>query len=147
MPLPTDFDVHITRVLLVHRMAPEPDCSMSAYRGGRNMHGLVCPLTGGAEYLFEDGFSQRLLPSEVAFLPASAHYRPHTLPGEPNDHYTVNFFADETTLPPLLQQNKMHVLSPATPRTSKPILRSSTTHGSACARATTCRPAPACCSC
>ena len=108
----TDFDVEISRVLLAHRYSIAPGFDMDGYRHGRNMHGMVCALSGGSEYIFADGESIPLMPGEIALIPAAAAYRMRALGDSPFEHYTVNFISDPDTFPEWIPRAKMYVLRP-----------------------------------
>lgn len=93
-----DFDVRVDKVLLAHHCVQEPGLRMDAYRGGRMSCGVVCVLSGEAEYSFRSGRVLRLKAGDVAFIPASAAYLTRVADGAAFDHYTVNFLADPDAL-------------------------------------------------
>ena len=111
-----DLDVDVTQVLLAHRYTMVPGLEMDAYRQGRNMHGMVCPIDGAGEYFFSTGQISRLSPGQIALIPASAAYRVRAADGRPFEHYTVNFLGNGDTLPPWIPRSGMYVLSPKDPR-------------------------------
>ena len=110
-----DLDVDVTQVLLAHRYTMVPGLEMDAYRQGRNMHGMVCPIDGAGEYFFSTGQISRLSPGQIALIPASAAYRVRAADGRPFEHYTVNFLGNGDTLPPWIPRGGMYVLSPKDP--------------------------------
>lgn len=113
--LHADFDVQISEVLVAHRYALLPDMDMDSYRHGRNMQGLVCTISGVGEYVYEDGESVRLMPGEMALIPAAAAYRVHAAGNEPFEHYTANFLANAETLPEWARGTKLQMLRPKNP--------------------------------
>ncbi len=115
MRMLTDFDAEITALLLAHRYTIHPETDMDTYRHGRHMHGMVCAIGGGVDYLFEDGESIRLLPGEVALISPDSAYRVRTVGGIPFEHYTVNFLADSDTFPEWVPRQKLCVLRPKDP--------------------------------
>lgn len=112
MGAPMDFDVRIERVLLAHHFVMEPRHDMEGYLQGRGMDGLVCPITGGGEYEFPDRTHARLMPGEIALIPAEAAYRVRAADNAPFEHYTVNFLLERDSLPEWAARSKMHVLRP-----------------------------------
>lgn len=110
-----DFDVEVSAVLLAHRFTMEPGVEVDTYRHGRHMHGMVCALRGGGEYVFADGARVLVAPGQVALIPAAACYRVHAADGAPFAHYTVNFLGDAKTFPAWIPPEKAHVLRPRDP--------------------------------
>ncbi len=115
MRMLTDFDIEVTAVLLAHRYSICPGMDMDSYRHGRHMHGMVCALSGGVEYRFDDGEIIRLNPGEVALISADSAYRIRTIDTRPFDHYTVNFLGNADTFPDWVPPMKMCVLEPKDP--------------------------------
>ena len=111
----TEFDVEITSVLLAHRYIIQPDVEMDAYRQGRNMHGIVCPIAGSGKFQFSHSSIMYLRPGEIALLPASSAYRMCSVDDQPFEHYTVNFLGNEDTLPEWIPRKSMYVLRPKDP--------------------------------
>ncbi len=111
----TDFDMEITSVLLAHRYIIQPGVEMDAYRQGRNMHGVVCPIAGSGKYLFSQSSIVYLKPGEIALIPASSAYRMRSADDQPFEHYTVNFFGNANTLPEWIPCKSMYVLRPKNP--------------------------------
>lgn len=111
-PLPVDFDVDISRVLLAHHFTMEPRKDMDGYLQGRRMHGLVCPISGGGEYEFPNGTRVTLVPGEIALIPAEAAYRVRASGNAPFEHYTVNFLVPAPGLPEWTAREKMYILRP-----------------------------------
>ncbi|MBR0464645.1 MAG: AraC family transcriptional regulator [Clostridia bacterium] len=114
-PSITQFDVEITSVLLAHRYTIEPGIEMDAYRRGRNMHGIVCPISGSGMFMFNHSEIVYLKPGEIALLPASSAYRMRSADAHPFEHYTVNFLGRTETLPDWIPRNSMYVLQPNDP--------------------------------
>ena len=111
----TDFDIEITSVLLAHRYIIQPGVEMDAYRQGRNMHGVVCPISGSGKFLFSHSGIMCLKPGEIALLPASSAYRLCPADDQPFEHYTVNFLGNADTLPEWIPRQSMYVLGPKDP--------------------------------
>ncbi len=109
----SDCDVEISRVILAHHDVCRS--TMTLYRQGRKLYGIVAPIEGTAEYEFMDGERICLQPGDVAFLPALSAYCLNVQEGKPLDHYTVNFLCDEKTLPERLTQGNIFVLRPDNP--------------------------------
>lgn len=105
-----DYDVQITQVILAHFHSILPSGRVTAYRNGRKFHGIICVLSGSAYYHFAGQKPQCLKQGEIAFIPASASYEVFCTDNIPFEHYTVNFTADETTLPPWLPKDHMFLL-------------------------------------
>ena len=112
MPHATDFDLDVSSVLLAHRFIISPGHDVTGYCHGRSMQGVVCPISGRAEYLCADGQRIVLEAGSVAFLPAAAAYRVRTADDEPFDHYTVNFLGDAARLPEWMPKDAPYVLHP-----------------------------------
>lgn len=106
-----DFDVSVTEVVLAHRYALEQR-RVDIYRCGRRMHGLVCVLSGMAEYCFADGRRILLRAGDAAVIPAAAAYTLYWQGDERFEHYTVNFLGDEKTLPPWVTEKGIWVIRP-----------------------------------
>ena len=115
MRMLTDFDVDISTVLLAHRYTILPETDMDTYRHGRHMHGMVCAISGGLEYHFDDGEIIRLMPGEIALISANSAYRVQTADNRPFEHYTINFLGNADTFPEWIASMNMCVLHPKDP--------------------------------
>ncbi len=93
-----DFDVQVERVLLAHHCVQEPGLRLEAYKGGRMSCGMICAVSGEADYSFASGRLARLRGGDVVFIPATAAYAMKVAGGVPFDHYTVNFLSEPETL-------------------------------------------------
>ena len=115
MRMLTDFDVDVSAVLLAHRYTIRPETDMDTYRHGRHMHGMVCAISGGLEYHFDNGEMIRLMPGEIALISSDSAYRIKTADDRPCEHYTVNFLGNADTFPKWMSPAKICVLHPKDP--------------------------------
>lgn len=106
----TDFDLDISQVILAHHHITT---RVDAYRNGRKLHGIVCPISGLAQYSFPGYPPIRLGPGEIALIPATTSYRVGCIGTEPFDHYTVNFLGQIETFPKWIPRDRMYVLQTA----------------------------------
>lgn len=87
-----DFDVRICEITLAHKHNSPKGDLWSAYREGRKVWGVICIVTGEMQYRYPDGSCKRLLPGDIAIIPASVSYLA-TVPQYVEEclHYTINF--------------------------------------------------------
>ena len=105
-----DFDVDITQVLLAHYHSIPPSGHITTYRNGRPFHGIICILSGSAQYHFTGRTPILLKQGDIAFIPASTSYEVYCTDNQPLDHYTINFFAQKDTFPHWLPTDDMCLL-------------------------------------
>lgn len=111
-----DYDCLVTTVLLAHRFALSPGAPMDGYGSGRKMWGMVCGLSSAGEYCFADGKVQRILPGQVALIPAASAYRVSAAEGVPFEHDTVNFLCEPPSSPGCFSGTHLTVLTPTDSR-------------------------------
>jgi len=114
----SDFDFQISEMLLVHRNSHVHDFKWTQYRGGRPSDGLVCCVSGTAQYDF--GRDQLVIgEGQVMFLPSDCPYTMKCTSRTPFVHYTVNFRlssirADADSSPAeILSGRRRHITDPA----------------------------------
>ncbi len=93
----SDFDMSISRILLVHQSNISTGEYFTNYCLGRKFDGLVFGISGSAAY----DFGERKIiirPGQMMFIPACSAYTLRTAGDEPFVHFTANFITDDATI-------------------------------------------------